>query len=150
MKKQIVIEIICFLFILLFVYASLMKLMDVEKFQVQLEQSPLLMSFASWLSWLVPVIELFIAGFLIPMRFRVVALFASFFLMVMFSTYIGIILTYGGHIPCSCGGILEKMGWTEHLIFNIAFVLLAVVGIILSEKGVGEVKIARYRASKVL
>lgn len=52
--------------------------------------------------------------------------------MAMFTTYIFIILNFSTFVPCSCGGILEKMGWTEHLIFNISFLLLAVLGIFLS------------------
>jgi uncharacterized membrane protein YphA (DoxX/SURF4 family) len=134
MKKQIIIEIISFLFILLFVYAALMKLRDVEQFVAQLGQSPLLMAFANWIAWVVPIVELIVAGMLIFSRFRLIGLYASFTLMVMFTVYIIVILTYADQVPCSCGGILEKMGWTEHLIFNIGFVLLALTGVILLTK----------------
>lgn len=75
MKKSLVIEIICFFFILLFVYAALMKLMDVEKFTVQLGQSPLLMAFAPAVAWAVPTIELIIAAFLIFSPTRLIALY---------------------------------------------------------------------------
>lgn len=131
MKKQLIIEIISFLYVLLFVYAALMKLMDVEKFTVQLGQSPLLMAFATWIAWVVPSIELIIAAMLIFSRTRLFGFYAAFTLMVMFTVYIVIILTYADHVPCSCGGILEDMGWTEHLIFNIAFVLLGATGVLL-------------------
>lgn len=132
MKKQLVIEIISFLFILLFVYAALMKLMDVEKFTVQLGQSPLLMAFAPLFAWGVPIIELVIAAMLIFSRTRLVGLYASFTLMVMFTVYIIIILNFASHVPCSCGGILEDMNWTEHLVFNIGFVLISIVGVVLT------------------
>jgi uncharacterized membrane protein YphA (DoxX/SURF4 family) len=133
-RKDILLEIIVFLFVVLFVYAALMKLMDVEKFQVQLGQSPMLMAFAPQISWLVPIIELVVAAMLIFSRFRLIGLYAAFTLMVMFTVYIIVILTYAQHVPCSCGGILEDMGWTEHLIFNIGFVLFAVGGIVLMNK----------------
>ena len=133
MKRQIAIEIICFLFILLFVYAALMKWMDVEKFHVQLGQSPLLMAFADYLVWIVPATELIIVAMLVFKKTRLVGLYASFTLMVMFTVYIVVILTFADHVPCSCGGILEKMGWTEHLIFNIAFVLMGAAGVILTK-----------------
>jgi len=131
MKKQIVIEIISFLFILLFVYAAMMKLLDVEKFTVQLGQSPLLMAFAPQFAWGVPILELLIAAMLIFSRTRLVGLYASFTLMVMFTVYIIIILNFAAHVPCSCGGILEDMNWTEHLTFNIGFVVLSIVGTVL-------------------
>ncbi len=71
---------------------------------------------------------------LIIPRLRLLALYASFSLMVMFTVYIFIVLNYSPFVPCSCGGILEKMGWTEHLFFNIGFVFLAMIGILLLEK----------------
>jgi len=51
--------------------------------------------------------------------------------MVMFTAYIFIILNYTSFVPCSCGGVLEKLGWQSHLVFNLFFVFLAVLGIIL-------------------
>jgi uncharacterized membrane protein YphA (DoxX/SURF4 family) len=117
----------------LFVYASVSKLLDFENFQIQLGQSPLLSAFAGWVSWGVPIVELVIALLLLVPKFRLVGLFAAFSLMVMFTTYIIIILNFSSFIPCSCGGILEKMGWTEHLLFNIGFVILALIGILLQK-----------------
>ncbi|MCX2681940.1 hypothetical protein OOZ15_18460 [Galbibacter sp. EGI 63066] len=128
-------EIISMLFILLFVYAAVNKLWDLENFRIQLGQSPMLTSMGDWVAWIVPAIELVIAGMLIVPRLRHTALYAAFSLMTMFTAYIYIILTYSPYVPCSCGGILEKMGWKEHLIFNSVFVLLAMTGIlILSQK----------------
>jgi uncharacterized membrane protein YphA (DoxX/SURF4 family) len=131
MKKQIIIEVISFLLILLFVYAAVNKLMDLQKFRIQIGQSPLLTAFAGWISWSVPTLEIIIAILLSTPRFRLIGLFASFSLMIMFTAYIIAILNFSTYIPCSCGGILQQMGWTEHLVFNIGFVLLALVGIIL-------------------
>lgn len=132
--KKIALEIVCFLFILLFTYAAVMKLMDVQKFTVQIGQSPLLKNFAKVVAWVIPVSELLIAGMLTITRSRLVGLYTAFGLMVMFTAYIIAILTIDEKIPCSCGGVLESMGWTEHLIFNIGFVALGVGGILLHSK----------------
>lgn len=132
--KKIALEIICFLFILLFTYAGVMKLMDVQKFTVQLEKSPLLKSFAGVVAFGIPVTELLIVVMLIITRLRLVGLYAAFTIMVMFTTYIIAILQFSTYIPCSCGGILENMEWTEHLIFNIGFVILALIGILLGSR----------------
>lgn len=135
-KKAITLEIICFLFILLFVYAAVTKLMDYQKFMTQIGQSPLLTDFAGTLAWLVPGGELVIAGMLAVSRLRQVGLYAGFSLMVMFTAYIAVILQMdAGSIPCSCGGVLEALGWTEHLIFNIAFVIMGGAGILLNAPG---------------
>ncbi|WJS93378.1 hypothetical protein NYQ10_14890 [Flavobacterium johnsoniae] len=129
--KSVFIEVVSLLFILLFVYAAITKLLDFENFQVQLGQSPLLSAYASWVSWLVPIIELVIATALIIPKCRTAALIASLGMMTMFSVYIIIILNYSSFVPCSCGGILEKMNWKEHLVFNLFFVLLAVITIMI-------------------
>lgn len=129
--KSVIVQIICLLYVLLFVYAAASKLFDFENFQVQVGQSPLLSAFAGWISWAVPLSELLIALMLLIPKFRNPALLASLSLMSMFTVYIYIVLHYSSFIPCSCGGILEKMSWNAHLIFNIAFVLLAILAILL-------------------
>ena len=106
-------------------------LMDVHKFTVQIGKSPLLVNYAGFVAWSIPILEIIIAGMLVWERFRLIGLYAAFTLMTMFTVYIIAILQFSDNIPCSCGGILEDMGWTEHLIFNIGFVLLAVSGIVL-------------------
>ena len=129
--KGILVEVVCYLFLILFVYAAATKLMEYEKFRVQVGQSPILTSLSDWVAPSVPTIELVLALMLFIPRLRLMALYASFSLMVMFSVYIFLILNFSPYVPCSCGGILEKMGWEEHLIFNIVFVLLAMVAILL-------------------
>jgi uncharacterized membrane protein YphA (DoxX/SURF4 family) len=134
MKKEVIVEIVCFLFILLFVYAALTKLLDYEKFRVQIGQSPLLSSLSGFIAWFIPSVEIVVSIMLALPRFRALGLYMAFTLMVLFTGYIIAILNFNGHVPCSCGGVLEKMGWTEHLVFNIVFVLFAAVGILLHSK----------------
>lgn len=129
--KSVLIEIICVLFIALFVYAALSKLLDFENFQVQLGQSPLLNPFAGEISWTVPLLEIITAVLLCIPKFRKVGLMICFILMVLFTAYIYFILNFSEFVPCSCGGILEKMGWKEHFIFNVFFIVLADAGILL-------------------
>ena len=74
MKKRIAFEIICSLFILMLAYAALVKLMDVQKFTVQIGQSPLLSDFAGVVAWAIPFLELLIAGMLAISRFRLMGL----------------------------------------------------------------------------
>jgi len=120
--------------VMLFVYAAVSKLLDFENFQVQLGQSPLLSSYASYVSWMVPTLELLIAFLLFVPKFRNYGLYACLCLMTMFTAYIYIVLHYSSFVPCSCGGILEKMSWNVHLVFNIFFVGIAVLGIVFSHR----------------
>lgn len=127
--KTIITEVTCLLYVLLFVYAAISKLLDFNTFQNQLGQSPLLSAYAGIVSWSVPLLELAIAAMLIVQKFRKIGLYTAFTLMVMFTTYIFIILNFSDFVPCSCGGVLEKLGWTEHLIFNIIFIILSGIAI---------------------
>nr|WP_235004572.1 DoxX family protein [Aequorivita antarctica] len=122
-------------------YAAISKLIDFETFAVQLAQSPLLSAYAGFIAWLVPGIEIIIAFFLMFGKYRTLALYASFTLMVMFTNYIWIILNYSDFIPCSCGGVLEKMSWMQHLIFNLVFILLAALGIFIGQKKIRQRKL---------
>jgi hypothetical protein len=131
MKRKIAIEVISFLFIFLFVYAAVNKLIDYQKFTVQVGQSPLLTGFGGFIPWMVIAAELLTAFLLTIPRFRLMGFFSAFTLMTMFTAYIVAILKFSSHIPCSCGGVLETLGWTEHLIFNLVFAALSLVGIIL-------------------
>lgn len=114
-----------YVFAFLFVYAGMSKLLDFETFQVQLAQSPLLSAYAGFVAWAVPVSEFFIGILLLIDRIRVWGLSGFFFLMVLFTTYIIIILNFADFVPCSCGGVLEKMSWGQHLVFNLVFVLVS-------------------------
>lgn len=131
--REVIVEAVCFLYIILFVYAAVNKIIDFDNFQVELAQSPLLSSFAGPVSYCVPIIEIIIALLLSTTRCRKTGLYLSLSLMVMFSVYILIILNFSPFIPCSCGGILDEMSWQQHLIFNLAFVILAVAAILLKD-----------------
>jgi uncharacterized membrane protein YphA (DoxX/SURF4 family) len=131
MTRKIAVDIVVFSYILLFVYAALTKLLDYQKFVVQLGQSPILTNYAQVLAVVVPFIELGISLMLIFPKTRLKGLYAAFGLMVMFTTYIVLASRFSDYVPCSCGGVLEGMTWTQHLIFNTVFVLLALIGILL-------------------
>lgn len=132
MRRKWIVEIISALLISLFVYASVSKLLAYDDFRGALLNQPIPSWGAAILSWLLPIAELVTAGLLMSSRLRLLGLYASCFLMLIFTGYVGFILAGGfGRIPCSCGGILKNMGWHVHFIFNIFFLLLTVVGIIL-------------------
>lgn len=132
--REKIVNTICYLFVLLFLYAATSKLMDYDKFLVQMSKSPFITDYAGVLVWMVPGIEIIISILLLIDRTKMTGLFASFVLMCLFTTYIYAILNFSETIPCSCGGVLERLEWSDHLIFNILFILLGVIGIFLHTK----------------
>jgi hypothetical protein len=133
-KNNVVVETVSTLNVLLFVYAAISKLIDHHDFQVELGKSPLLTSYASLVALAIPVTELILSFLLVFSRTRLVGLYCSFGLMSAFTFYIIAITQFSEFVPCSCGGILEQMSWTQHLIFNIIFVILNFIGILVSPK----------------
>ena len=131
MKRNVIIEIICFLFIVLFFYAAGSKLLNYKAFVGQIGKSPLLTEYATWMAWLIPVTELVVVGLLVVPRWRKPGLYASFTLMALFTLYIAAILIFtdSKDLPCSCGGVLNSLSWKQHLIFNVFFTALAWAGI---------------------
>lgn len=133
-RNQIIIEVIVFLFVVLFLYAAGSKLTEYNKFIGQMGKSPILTNFAPTLAWAVPTVEIVICLMLMIPRFRLLGLYSAFTLMVLFTLYIAGILSFSKELPCACGGVLNSMGWAQHLVFNIVFVILGGVAIMLQLK----------------
>lgn len=129
MKCKIVVEIISSLFILLFVYTAVSKWLDYYSFQNVLKQSSLIGSFAAVAAWLLPLLELGIAGLLFFDPTRKAGFHAAGGILIVFTGYIGYMLLFSNHLPCSCGGVLKYLSWRAHLFFNMGWILLAVIGL---------------------
>lgn len=129
------IQVASYLCILLFVYAAVSKLLDYENFRVQLAQSPLLSAYTGFIAPAVIIAEFILVLLLGFKSTRLLGLYGSFLIMLAFTIYIYLILNYSDFVPCSCGGIIEQLGWSEHLVFNIVFAVLALVAVIFIEKG---------------
>jgi len=139
MKKGLIVEIMASLLILLFIYAAVSKLLDYHTFKIQLSKSPFITQYANFVAWALPIGEILVGLALAIKKTRIIGLYASLFLMTMFTAYIYAMLHYSYYIPCSCGGILSKMDWNTHFWFNVVFVLLSVIGIlVLAGKRVNE------------
>ena len=133
-KRTRITTFISIFFILLFCYAAISKIMDFEKFQIQMTESPLLSTFAGFLPYVLVISEFIIAGLLCYRITQNAGLLASFILMLFFTGYIALMLFTSEILPCSCGGILEKMTWTEHLYFNIGCAVLAILALVYNKK----------------
>jgi len=131
MKKSTIVEIISALLVFLFIYAALSKLLDFGKFRYQLSQSPFMTRFSGFAAWAIPLGEIIISVFLITRRTRIAGLYLAFFLMLLFTGYIFIMLKYSSYLPCSCGGVLSSMSWKQHFVFNLVFTLLSLSAIIM-------------------
>jgi|SRR5579859_4307011 len=132
MKKEITVLVARSLLFLLFIYASVSKLVNIPQFKGQMFKQP----FPHWMGYalmvIIPVAEIVVAVSLFFDKSARKALMGSIILMVLFTGYIIAILSNAfGRIPCSCGGIIEKFNWSQHLIFNFLFLSIAILGFVL-------------------
>jgi putative oxidoreductase len=132
MKKNKTAEIMAALLILLFVYAACSKLFDHAKFSEDMHNQPFPRWLASAIVWGVPAAELLIAAALLFERSRRRAFLASLILLTLFTLYIAAILLHlFPRVPCSCGGLIRRLSWGQHLWFNLFFMGLSGAGIAL-------------------
>jgi uncharacterized membrane protein YphA (DoxX/SURF4 family) len=134
MTRSTIVEIISMLFVILFLYTGISKLMEYGVFKEQIADSPILQPIAPFIAWALPITEFLVTILLIIPRWRLKGLYASLMLMVAFTLYIGAIMTFNKELPCSCGGIISELSWNGHLIFNSVFILLAFAGVLLERQ----------------
>jgi putative oxidoreductase len=129
-----IVEIIAALFIILFIYTAINKFSAIPQFQNVLRQSPVIGNMAYPVSRIIPVSELIIVVLLFFPATRTAGIYCSIFLMTAFTIYLVYMLVFSPWLPCSCGGVLSKMSWKQHILFNISFILLALGAILIGRK----------------
>lgn len=134
LKRTTIVEIIAALFILLFVYTGINKIITIDTLKYVLKDYPLIGNFNSLVAWGLPIVELMVAGLLLIPASRKIGLYSSLFLMIGFTSYLVYMLTFTTLRPCTCGGMLQKLSWSQHLIFNILFIILGILGIKLHKR----------------
>jgi thiol-disulfide isomerase/thioredoxin/uncharacterized membrane protein YphA (DoxX/SURF4 family) len=130
MKRTILADIISFFFIFLFLYTGALKLTEINTFKQQLSSSPLMSSLAGITAWALPIGEILLAVFLFIPKTRLKALYATAGLMTLFTGYVIILFFIDDQLSCSCGGIISELTPRQHIFFNSACVILAVIGIL--------------------
>ena len=123
---------------LLWFYAAVSKLINFRHFRDAMQKQPFSPWFQAVLIYSLPIVEATIGSLLIFEKRRLTGLYISAGLFTAFIIYtLMILFRFFGHIPCACGGLIERMGWTFHLWFNIGFLFLTILSIILITKNGG-------------
>ncbi|HET6256945.1 MAG TPA: MauE/DoxX family redox-associated membrane protein [Puia sp.] len=134
-KKQVLVECACALLIGLFLYASISKFLDFKTFTDQMNNQPLPNSWTPFLVWAIPLLEIAISITLLFEYTRLIGFYASLVLMIVFTIYTGIVLLhFFPYIPCSCGGVIRNLTWSQHLALNLFYVALSILGIVLQHR----------------
>ena len=147
MKKEILIELIAYWFIILLVFTATDKLTHLDEFRAMLLQSPVLHLYAGWFSLALPISELTIAALLVFPQTRGYGFYATTIAMILFTIYVGYMLAVSSRLPCSCGGVLKTMTWKQHLLFNMVCTLLTAWGLYNIENHYPDIRTSRKPAA---
>lgn len=130
-QRKLAVYFLTLLFIFLFSYAALSKLISYSVFKDQLTQVPFLAFAAPFLIWAIPGVELLVVVLLLWPSLRRWGILAFLGLMIVFTGYLVYTLYFSPYTPCSCGGIISGMSWKSHILFNLLFIGLAVLALLL-------------------
>lgn len=133
-KNAFLLEVICMLFVILFVYTAISKFLDFSLFRGQISMSPVLAPVSKVVAWAVPLAEIVDSVMLMIPALRLKGLYLALGMMLSFTVYIILIMKLSVHLPCSCGGVIELLSWKDHLILNSAYILMAVAAIFIHRR----------------
>jgi len=122
------------LLIILWGYTALSKLFSFNKFKHAMK----IQVFPRWMGkilvYVLPTIELALVVLLVIPETRLIGMYASLFLMVLFTLYVGgAVFHIYDRNPCACGGLFNRLGWYKHFKVNIILTLIALLGAVLME-----------------
>ena len=129
-KKEHIVTTITSLLAALLFYAAMSKLINYEQSRSEMLNQVFPRSWTIILTWLIPTLEIIITFTLLFKQTLRYGLWAATVLLGAFSIYIAVVMTgVFGRVPCSCGGILKNMSYPTHLLFNLFFLTIAMLGI---------------------
>jgi len=139
MKRDWIIYFISLPVMILWIYVGMDKFFNWEEHYRAFLNQPLPQNWSTRLATILPTLELLLGGFLLFPRFRWFGFLGSVLLLAAFSTYVGLVwIGVFPEVPCSCAGIFRQLLWGGHVIVNLIFLLLSLIGLYLSSNQEGQ------------
>jgi hypothetical protein len=129
MQRKILIELITALLAAMFAYPAFNKLVELGKFERQLNKIAFFQNWAGIAAVMVPVTEVVIIILLLYKGTRLIGLYASAILLTVFTVYLSAMMIFSPDLPCACSGFISKLSWRDHIVFNLLFTAVSIIGI---------------------
>lgn len=128
-NRKPIVQVISGLLILLFLYTGANKFFSFEHFTNQMRNQVFPRSWIPVIIWTLPTLEIAISIGLMFDKTKKISFGASIVLMSLFTIYTALVL-FGAfnRVPCSCGGVIEHLTWTQHLFFNLFYLVISILG----------------------
>jgi uncharacterized membrane protein YkgB len=127
--KERIVVLISWLCMALFLYTAYAKIIDHDRFLKGLARVHLINNFALSISYAVPIVEIIVASLLLIPNALKIGLYSFISVMSLFTGYIVSAMIWEKKLPCHCGGAIEKLSWSQHIWFNLAFIAIAIVAL---------------------
>lgn len=127
-------EVLVALFVGLWTYASVSKMISHDKFISVLYTAKLFGNYTVYLSYLVPALELAVAILIVLPSTRLAGLIASLVYLLVLSAYLLHMILFSTSLPCTCGGLISSFTWWQHFWFNCMLMLIIFVIILVYRK----------------
>lgn len=131
MKTKALISLIAIALAVLFAYVAVGKLEHYALFSLQLQQFPFSIPVLHRQAWVVPVLELVISFLLLLPATRLKGLFASLFLLGLYTLYLTGMLGSRFNSSCNCGEPFPSLSLKMHIVFTLVCVFITGVGVVL-------------------
>lgn len=123
------------LLLILWIPASIYKIYDFDNFRKSILNQPFNKLLADIVIYTIPSLEIFVVVLLLINKSRLIGLYLSSFLLIVFTSYIGLaLLNTWEKLPCGCGLIISSFNWKEHFWLNIFFLTINAVSLLLEYK----------------
>jgi uncharacterized membrane protein YphA (DoxX/SURF4 family) len=132
MITKALIKLIAIALSVLFAYAAVDKLEQYALFRRQLQQFPISLPVLHQQAWVVAVVELIIAALLLLPATRLKGLFASLFLLSLYTLYLTGMLESRFYCTCHCGEPFQSLSLKMHIGVTLICVFFTGVGVVLT------------------
>jgi len=130
--KNIIFDVLAVSFVVLFLLTAIKQLMAFQTLKEVLAASPLIGRQSSLFAYVIPGSETAISLLILVPKTRVLGVFASLSLLILFTAYLTYMVTAGVKLPCNCGGIIPRLSWTQHIGLNLILIAINIACLKLS------------------
>ena len=134
LSRKNIIESITAILVFLFIYTGLSKYQTLNTFRAVLHKSPILRPYSGLIAITLPGIEILLSILLIIPKTRRVGLRIAAVMLGVFTIYLIYMVSFTPQLPCTCGGIIQQLSWTQHIFLNLTLLGISMWAIYLTKK----------------
>ena len=125
-------SILVYIIALFFAYSFSIKILDFNNFEIKLIQSELINNdWTTVIGYSVLLIEFSIVILLFFNIKRKETLLGSFLFLILLTAYLLALNEFSLFNGCSCGGVFDKLTYSEHLFVNFLFIAINFIALLL-------------------